>query len=292
MPFLQTASEEVVTERDILGTIKHIFESKLFSIGKSDVTLLTIIQFIVFVVVFYFLSRLFRRFLKKRILPHFSITENIQFVILRFTHYLMMLAGILIGLNSVGIQLTSLTVGVGVIGVGIAFGLQNITSNFISGIIMLFERNVNVGDYITVDNINCKVVAINIRSTTVVTPENTVLIIPNSKFIEGIVTNWSVLDPKIRISIPVRVAYYTNVQLVTDILLQCAKEHEDVLDEPAPIVRFKGYGDFGVNFDLFVWIAQPDPKIRFKVSSDIYYAIDKLFKKHGIVVPFQEFGYP
>ncbi|MGB9598206.1 MAG: mechanosensitive ion channel family protein, partial [Candidatus Poribacteria bacterium] len=167
-----------------------------------------------------------------------------------------------------------------------------ITSNFISGIIMLFERNVNVGDYITVDNINCKVVAINIRSTTVVTPENTVLIIPNSKFIEGIVTNWSVLDPKILLKIPVRVSYYTDVQLVTDILLQCAKEQEDVLDEPPPIVRFNGYGDFGVEFNLLVWIAQPDPRIRGKVTSDLYYAIDKLFKKHGIVVPFQEFGYP
>ena len=295
MPFLQVdsskiTSEENVIERDILGTFRDIFESRLFSIGKTEITLLTIIELIVFIIAFLLISKIVRRFLKKRILPHLKLTDSAQFVILRLTHYVMILAGILIGLNSVGIQLTSLTVGVGVVGVGIAFGLQNITSNFISGIILLFERHVNVGDYVTVDNIVGKVTAINIRSTTVVTPDNATLIVPNSKFIEGIVTNWSVIDPKIRILIPVRVGYKSDVELVSKLLMQSATDYEGVLDNPAPSVIFRAFGDYGLNLELSVWIAQPDPKIRTKTISDLNYAIDKLLKENGITVPFQQFS--
>jgi small-conductance mechanosensitive channel len=202
----------------------------------------------------------------------------------------MMLVGILIGLNSVGIQLTSITIGVGVLGVGLAFGLQNITSNFISGIILLFERHVNVGDYITVDNIVGKVIAINIRSTTVVTPDNTALIVPNSKFIEGIVTNWSVIDPKIRILIPVRIGFKSDIDLISSILLQSAKEHKDALTDPEPAVFFRGYGEYGINMELSVWIAQPDPKIRSKIVSEINYHVYKLLRENNIDIPFQQFN--
>jgi len=295
MPFFQVdgskiTSEETVIERDILGTFRHIFENRLFNIGKTEISLLTIIELIIFIIAFFLISRLVRRFLRKRILPHFKLTDSGKFTILRLTHYAMILLGILIGLNSVGIQLTSLTVGVGVVGVGIAFGLQNITSNFISGIILLFERHVNVGDYVTVDNIVGKVTAINIRSTTVMTPDNATLIVPNSKFIEGIVTNWSVIDPKIRILIPVRVGYKSDLELVSKLLMQSATEYEGVLDDPAPSVIFRAFGDYGLNLELSVWIAQPDPKIRTKTISDLNYAIEKLLKENGITVPFQQFS--
>jgi len=295
MPFFQVdsskiTSEETVIERDILGTFRHIFENRLFNVGKTEITILTIIELIIFIIAFFLISKIVRRFLRKRILPHLKLTDSGKFTILRLTHYAMMIVGILIGLNSVGIQLTSLTVGVGVVGVGIAFGLQNITSNFISGIILLFERHVNVGDYVTVDNIVGKVTAINIRSTTLMTPDNATLIVPNSKFIEGTVTNWSVIDPKIRILIPVRVDYKSDVEFVSKLLMQSATEYEGVLDDPAPSVIFRAFGDYGLNLELSVWIAQPDPKIRTKTISDLNYAIEKLLKENGITVPFQQFS--
>ena len=295
MPFYQVAnnkivSEETIVERDLLGTFRHIFENRLFNIGKTEITPLTILEFIFVIIIFFVISRIVRKFLRKRILKHFKLTDSAQFTILRLTHYAMMLVGILIGLNSVGIQLTSITIGVGVLGVGLAFGLQNITSNFISGIILLFERHVNVGDYITVDNIVGKVIAINIRSTTVVTPDNTALIVPNSKFIEGIVTNWSVIDPKIRILIPVRIGFKSDIDLISSILLQSAKEHKDALTDPEPAVFFRGYGEYGINMELSVWIAQPDPKIRSKIVSEINYHVYKLLRENNIDIPFQQFN--
>ena len=102
-------------------------------------------------------------------------------------------------------------------------------------------------------------------------------------------TNWSVIDPKIRILIPVRVGLNSDIQLVTNLLLQSAKEHKDVLDDPAPEVFFKGYGEYGINFDLYVWLEQPDPIIRGRISSELYYSIDKLFRENEIIVPFQDF---
>jgi small-conductance mechanosensitive channel len=122
------------------------------------------------------------------------------------------------------------------------------------------------------------------------TPDNTVLIVPNSKFIEGIVTNWSVIDPKIRILIPVRVGYKSDVELVSKLLMQSAADYEGVLDDPAPSVIFRAFGDYGLNLELSVWIAQPDPKIRTKTISDLNYAVDKLLKENGITVPFQQFS--
>lgn len=271
---------------EILEMFRDAFERKLFSIGNTNVTLLSIIEFFLAIVIFFFLSRLIRGFFRRRILSHSKLADSVQFTILRLTHYLIMIIGILFALNLVGIQLTSLTVGVGVLGVGIAFGLQNITSNFVSGLIILFERHVKVGDYVSVGSIVGQVRSINMRSTTIVTIDNIVLVVPNSRFIEDTVTNWSLGDPKIRISIPVGVAYGSDTELVTRLLLKAAEEHKDVLSEPKPKVLFKGFGDSALNFDLLVWI--PEPMLRFTVSSDLYYTIDALFRENNVTVPFPQ----
>jgi len=273
---------------DFIRVFRHIFESRLFSIGKVEITLLVIIEFFLSIIIFYFLSKLLRRFLKRRILTHLNLADAAQFVILKLIHYGMMIIGILIAFNLVGIQLTSLAVGLGVLGVGIAFGLQNITSNFVSGIILLFERHVNVGDYVSVENIIGKVHSINIRSTTIITPDNTVLIVPNSRFIEGTVTNWSVIDPKIRICVPVGVSYGSDTELVTTLLLKVAADNKEVVSEPHPMVVFRGFGDSAFNFELWVWISLPDPITRFRIISDLNYAIDAIFRENRVTIPFPQ----
>ncbi len=202
-----------------------------------------------------------------------------------------MFIGVLIAFNLLGINLTSLTVTFGVLGVGVAFGLQNITSNFISGIILLFERHVNVGDYVTVQDTSGSTVigqvrTINIRATKIVTFDNVTLIVPNSQFIQNTVTNWSVTDPKIRISINVGVAYGSNTEIVTNLLLRAAEGHGDILKEPAPVVFFENFGESSLNFRLSVWIQHPIHRI--KVISDLHYAIDNLFRENGITIPFPQ----
>jgi small-conductance mechanosensitive channel len=273
-------------EKDFIGTFRWIFESRLFNVGKTEINLLIILELIFAIIVFYFISRLIRRFLRRQVLSHFGIGESAKFAVLRLSHYVIMLIGIMIAFNTVGIQLTSLMVGLGVLGVGFAFGLQNITSNFISGIILLFERHVNVGDFISVGNVTGQVKSIRIRSTTILTLDNIMLIVPNSKFIEDTVTNWSVDDPKIRVSVPVGVAYGSDTDLVTKLLLKVAKDHEKVLAEPVPTVQFKKFGDSSLEFELLPWIS--NALDRQQIISDLNYEIDRLFRENGITIPFPQ----
>jgi small-conductance mechanosensitive channel len=271
---------------ELIRTFREIFEIELFKLGEISITLMAVIELILVIGVFFFISKLVRRFFQRRILPRFRLADGAQFIILRLLHYILVVIGILLAINIVGIQLTSLTVIFGLMGVGIAFGLQNITSNFISGIILLFERPINVGDYIEVGDFRGRVTSINMRATTIVTLENITLIVPNSRFIEDTVTNWSVGDPKIKITIPVGVAYGSDTELVTNLLLKAADDHPQVLSVPKPQVLFKDFGNSSLNFELRVWI--PDPMIRLGVISDLNYAIDAAFRENGVTIPFPQ----
>jgi len=266
-------------------TIRQALEFKL-TLGNTELRLTSIVELILIVVVFFILSKYIRRLIQRRILPRFKLPSGTQFIMLRIVHYVFMVIGLMLALSAVGIKLTTLTMFFGIIGVGIAFGLQNITSNFVSGIILLFERPISVGDYIEVGDAIGQVKAINMRSTTIITGSNITLIVPNSKFIEGTVTNWSIGDLKIRIIISIRVAYGSDTKLVEKLLLKMASEHPQVLSEPEPVVLFMDFGDFAFNFALRVWI--PDPTSRLKVTNDLNHTIDAIFKENSIKVPFPQ----
>jgi potassium efflux system protein len=273
---------------DIAGFLKKVREVLEYSLtlGGTKITLLGLIEIVLVLIAFSIISRVLRKILKRRVLPRFKLAEGAQFVILRLIHYVLVVIGLFLAINLVGIQMTSLAVIFGLLGVGIAFGLQNITSNFVSGLILLFERPVNVGDYIEVGGAMGKVQAINMRSTTVITRDNITLIVPNSSFIEGTVTNWSVSDPKIRINVPVGVAYGSDTELVKRLLLEVAENHPDVLKDPKPDVLFREFADSSLNFDLRIWIL--NPMGRFKTISDINYTVDAAFRKHNITIPFPQ----
>jgi small-conductance mechanosensitive channel len=274
--------------KQIIDALRVTFEKTLFKMGEAEITLTTIIQVILVIVVFFLISKYVRKFFHRRILPRFKLDDSVQFVILRLIHFILIIFGILFALNMVGIELTNLAVVFGLIGVGIAFGLQNITSNFVSGVILLFEPSVGVGDYIELGEVIGQVRAINMRSTTIVTRDNITLIVPNSRFIEDTVTNWSVGDLKIRITISVGVAYGSDTELVTRLLLKAADDHPEVLSEPKPDVLFREFGDSSLNFELRVWIPNPNPAVRFKITSDLNYAIDAMFRENNVQIPFPQ----
>jgi small-conductance mechanosensitive channel len=273
---------------DFAEFVKKVREALEYSIslGGTKITLLGLVQIVLVIFIFLTISKVLRRILQRRILPRFRLAEGAQFVMLRLIHYILIVIGLLVAINMVGIQMTSLAVIFGLLGVGIAFGLQNITSNFVSGIILLFERPVSVGDYVEVGNAMGRVQSINMRSTTVITRDNITLIVPNSDFISGTVTNWSVGDPKIRISVPVGVAYGSDTELVTRLLLEAAGKHPDVLKEPEPDVLFREFADSSLNFDLRIWILNPVG--RFKIISDLNYAIDAAFRDNDVTIPFPQ----
>jgi small-conductance mechanosensitive channel len=273
---------------ELIRNFRRIFEAQLFKLGETPITLIAIIELVLIIVVAFFVSKIVRKFFRRRVLSRFKLDDGSQFVILRLIHYVLMVIGLLLAINVVGIQLTSLAVIFGLIGVGIAFGLQNITSNFVSGVILLFEPSVDVGDYIQVGEIIGRVSSINMRSTTIITPENITLIVPNSRFIEETVTNWSVGDLKIRTSVRVGVAYGSDTELVTRLLLKAAEDHPTVLPSPEPDVLFNEFGDSSLNFELRVWIPNPNPGTRKKVISDLNYAVDAAFRESKITIPFPQ----
>jgi small-conductance mechanosensitive channel len=190
-------------------------------------------------------------------------------------------------LQTVGIDLSTITVLAGALGVGIGFGLQNITNNFVSGIIILFERPIKVNDRIEVGNITGDVVRISMRATTIVTNDNISVIVPNSEFISSKVINWSHNDRNVRFNIPVGVSYNEDPKKVKELLLSVANDNDAVLKEPLPDVIFSEFGDSSLNFVLRVWTSTliQAPKV---LKSQLYFEILRRFREVGIQIPFPQ----
>lgn len=268
--------------------IFSLFTKPLFQLGQTWISMATMVQFVFVVVFVIVLARLVRRVLLKRVLAHSRLDEGLQEAIARITGYVVLALGLLIGLETLGVNLSSLTVLAGALGVGLGFGLQNIISNFVSGLIILGERPIQVGHRIEVGETAGRVVHIGARSTTVITNDNIAIIVPNSEFISGRVTNWSYGgDRSIRFKLPVGVSYGSDVRKVEKLLLEVAAESENVLKEPKPSVVFKDFGDSSLDFELRVWTdSLPDRPSAFK--SPLYFAIWDKFKKHGVEIPFPQ----
>ncbi|MFC1708045.1 mechanosensitive ion channel family protein, partial [Planctomycetota bacterium] len=173
-------------------------------------------------------------------------------------------------------------------GVGIGFGLQEILSNFVSGLIILVERPIEVGDIVTVDGLQGEIVQITIRATTVKTRDNVAIIVPNKEFITASVTNWSHGSPEVRIRVPVGVAYGSNVQLVRQVLRKVCDSYGRILRKPVPAVHFVGFGESSLDFEVAVWVGSPDPLVHNRVSTDLRCAIEAAFRRHNIEIPFAQ----
>lgn len=266
--------------------VNKVINYPLFSINQTQVTILSIILFVIILVGFILLSHIFKNRFLSKILSKFNIDEGIQFTFTRISQYLITFVGIIVAFQFIGIDLSGLAVVLGFLSVGIGFGLQNITSNFFAGIILLFERPINVGDRVTVGDTEGDVQKINIRSTTVRSVNNISYIVPNSEFISTTVINWSHGDKKIRVDLDVGVSYSSDLDLVLKVLREIAIENKDVLKNPEPEVHFREFGDSSWNMRLRVWISHP--KRHYYVRSDINCEIVRKFRQHNIQIPFPQ----
>ncbi len=257
-----------------------------FKIGNTPVTTLTFIIPAIIISLSIKFSNFFSRLFLQRVYNRHEMDQGMQYTFNRLLHYTIIVIAVLVSLPLIGFDLSVLTVFAGVAGIGIGFGTQNIISNFISGLILLFERPIKVGDKIKINDIPCDVQHINIRSTVVCTASNEHIIIPNSQFIENQIINWSYGDPTIREIIYIGVAYGSNVRLLEKLLLQAAHEHEKVLDDPPPQVDFLNFGESSLDFRLQFWI--PDPVLRIQIKSDLNYRINDLLQEHGVEIPFPQ----
>lgn len=271
----------------ILKSIKTWLEIPLIQLGNSGITLWMILYIIILIVLLFYLSGKLKSLLVKKIFVRYIIDYGVRQAIASIIRYVIVFVGLIVILQSAGLNLSTLTVLAGALGVGIGFGLQNITNNFVSGLIILFERPIKAGDRIEVGDTHGKVISISPRATTILTNDNIAIIVPNSEFISGRVINWSYNEEKVRFRIPVPVAYGTDARFVEKLLLEVADENKDVLKEPAPTVRLKQFGDNGLEFELLAWsstLVQRQGKFR----SDLNFAVYEKFKKNHVKIPFPQ----
>ncbi|MEX2088418.1 MAG: mechanosensitive ion channel domain-containing protein, partial [Bacteroidota bacterium] len=237
----------------VFEQIREFLEIPIVTLGQTQITLWTVLYFgILFVLLVSLTGRIQRWILgkwsaktKTEIGARQATVSIIRYSIISF--------GFLIIIQTAGIDLTTLNVLAGAVGIGVGFGLQNIANNFISGIIILFERPIKIGDRIEVGDVEGDVIRIGARSTTVITNDNITVIVPNSQFISENVINWSHNDDKVRFRIPVSVAYGSDARLVERLLIEVATKNPDVLEDPVPGVRLMEFGDSGLQFELRAW---------------------------------------
>jgi small-conductance mechanosensitive channel len=272
---------------ELLARWRDFLDFPLVKAGGVQFTIGHLIELAVLLTVVWVAEMVFRRVFLGRLLKRSRLRPSVQFAVTKIARYTFLVLGIYLSLQAVEINLSSLAFLAGALGVGVGFGLQNIVSNFISGLIILAEAPIALGDRVEIGGAVGRVTEINLRSTTVVTSDNICMIIPNSNLITGTVVNWSHGDPTVRTRLPVGVAYGTDVEKLRGLLIEVAAAEPEILKEPAPEVLFVGYGDNSINFELAVWSTMMvDKPLRFK--SRIYYSIHKILEANKIEIPFPQ----
>ncbi len=251
------------------------------------ISLLQLFLLVGLLIFVFWLSSRTKGFLFNRFLVHSGLDRSLQYAIAQIASNLVLVVGIFVVLQNTGIRLEALTIFAGAVGVGIGFGLQNITSNFISGLVILAERPIAIGDRVEVAGVTGQVQKIRARSTVVVTNDNITTIVPNQKFIDSPVTNWTYGDKRVRFRIPVGVAYGSDVELVRQKLIEVGKEDPHTLEDPAPSVFFVEFGDSSLNFELVAWSDEMSHRPA-RYRSDLNFAIHRKLQEAGIEIPFPQ----
>lgn len=279
-----------VIMEDILGNFSQldaVLNQKLFVYNEVVFTTYRILFLVISTILLLVLSKKLHNLIYRRLFTRSRMSAGNRYVIATITRHLIHIIGFYIILVNAGFDFKTLTVILGALGVGIGFGLQHIINNFVSGILILFERPISVGDRVVVEGVEGNVVEINARATKVKTNDNITHIIPNGDFVTKRVINWSHEGRTVRNRIPVSVAYGEDPEKVKDALLAVAKADPNVLQNPKPDVLFKEFGDSSLNFELRVWtqsyISKPGV-----LKSDLNYAIAKKFKETDIEVPYPQ----
>lgn len=256
-------------------------------IGDVGITPALLVKLLVLLLALVVGTRVLRSAFSSKLLSRLPIAPGQRYVIERFFSYAVFGLGLLIALQSLGVQLDSLLAVGAAVGIGVGIGLQTIAKNFASGVILLLEQPIKVGDRVAVGDLLGDVVKIGGRGTWVRTNENVMIIVPNAEFIENRVVNWTASDRSVRINVPLGVSYGSDPERVKEILLDVARRHPDVNNRPAADVIFTGFGDSSLDFELRIWTTKQvqTPKI---IASDLYFAIFKAFREAGVEIPFPQ----
>jgi len=280
--FPQTREISQKLSNTIIGSLT----GELIPLGDKSYSVLGILIFLGLFTGLLILARTAKKLLRSRLLHLTGLNRGTQETVAQVANYALIFLGTIVLLQLAGLDLSSLTIFASVIGVGVGLGLQGIAKEFISGLVLIFERPIEVGDFIDIEGLMGTVERISVRSTEICTMDAISVIVPNSRFLESEVINWTHQNPVSRLKLPVGVAYGINLSMVREALIEAAKQHPDVLPQPEPQVYFQGFGDSSLDFDLLVWIA--NPLQQFRIKSDLYFSIEEILRDRSVEIPFPQ----
>lgn len=269
-------------------TILSVWNYEITSVQDSPITVQKIVIGIILLLVGLYASRLIARWFGRRFLPRFGLNEGAIAAVQSLLFYLLVLTVVMLSLRIVNVPLTAFTILGGALAIGIGFGSQNIVNNFISGLILLAERPIRVGDLVEIDELVGVIEHIGPRSTRVRSPSNMDIIVPNSSFLEKNVVNWTLTDDRYRTHVSVGVIYGSPTRDVVKLIRKSLDEHGKVLEKPEPIVLFAEFGDNALIFEAHFWIRMRRIMDRRMIESDIRSRIDSLFREAGLVIAFPQ----
>ena len=263
-----------------------------FTIGKNkEVTIWSILKSLFIITLFVLGATWIARWIERRVMTLSGVAASTRIGISKFAHAFLIAFGILIGLSTAGLDLTTLTIFTGAIGIGLGFGLQAIASNFVSGFVLLMDRSIKPGDVISFTGVGGTstegfgwVQELRGRYVVVRDRDGVETLVPNQNLITNSVINWSYTDPKVRIKVPVRISYQDDPEVALKILLKAAENQRRILREPAPVSRLMAFTDYGMDLELRFWIADPQEGVN-NVRSDVNRVIWRLFKESGVTMP-------
>ena len=259
--------------------------------GKTRISVWSVMKLLVTVSVFVLLALWVSRWLERHVLKLDALAPTMRIGIAKFVQAFLVGLSVLVGLNAAGLDLTTLNVLTGAIGIGLGFGLQSIAANFVSGFVLLMDRSIKPGDVISftgttgtategfgwVEELRGRYVVVRDR-------DGVETLVPNQHLITNPVINWSYTDPRVRLKLPIRVSYKDDPEVAMKLLLQATHGHPRILQEPAPVARLMGFGDHGIELELRFWIPDPQEGVN-NVRSDVNRRIWRLFKDNGVTIP-------
>lgn len=257
------------------------------TLGQVRVSVLSVLKLTVTVAVFIVAARWVSQWIEQRARRMDFLNATMQVGVAKFSKVTLYTVAVLVALNSVGIDLTTLTVFGGALGVGLGFGLQRIASNFISGFILLFDRSIRPGDVISVGDRFGWVVALHARYIVVRDRDGVETLIPNENLITSVVTNWSYSDRHVRVKIPVQISYKDDPEQAMRLMVEAGRASDRVLQDPEPQARLLSFGDNGINLELRLWLEDPEKGVG-SVRSAVNLAIWKAFRDNGLTIPFPQ----
>jgi len=264
----------------------------LFEVGDIQLTTFDMIHIALILTIAWWISKLGRRAIERLSAFRPNMNRASVYTLNRILHYVVMTVGFLVGMSAIGIDLSKFALFASALGVGVGFGMQTLVSNFIAGLMLLFEKSLKVGDYIELESgISGEVREINIRSTVITTNDNIDIVVPNSVFVNGHVMNWTMRDVYRRIHVPFGVAYGTDKDLVRKAVLEAADSVSHTLtdiESRKPQVWLTGFGDSSLDFELIVWLTSDAVKRPGAVNADFMWAIETALGKYGIEIPFPQ----